>query len=264
MKDTLPINRTMKSTVQIAAGLVVSLLQGMSNPVSAAPLCSAQSGPTRVRVVELYTSEGCNSCPPADEWLSTFKASQAQSGAVIQAFHVGYWNYIGWVDRFASPAHITRQRKIASLNRLTSIYTPQAVRDGRDWPDWHRAVASSPGTSKESALVSIQIREVAQDQFEALVLPLVGATGAWSAYWTVTEHGHNSKFKSGKSAGELLRLDYVVRQYTPAGDYAPVTNSPQKLTFRTIAFTPGHPRQINLVLYDPKSGKTLLALSASC
>lgn len=148
----------MKSTVQIAAGLVVSLLQGMSNPVSAAPLCSAQSGPTRVPVVELYTSEGCNSCPPADEWLSTFKASQAQSGAVIQAFHVGYWNYIGWVDRFASPAHITRQRKIASLNRLTSIYTPQAVRDGRDWPDWHRAVASSLGTSKEPALVRIQIR----------------------------------------------------------------------------------------------------------
>jgi hypothetical protein len=255
---------SMKSISPKAAGLAISLLLLVLAPTSAAELCAAQSGPTRATVVEIYTSEGCSSCPPADQWLSTLKASQAGSGTVIQAFHVGYWDYIGWVDRFASPAHTTRQRKIASLNRLTSIYTPQAVRDGRDWPDWHRAASSNLNATKESAAVNIVLKEVAPDQFEALVTPVDGTPGTWSAYWSVTEHGHSSKVKSGENAGELLRHDYVVRQYTQVGDYPLATKTPQKLTWRSVAATPGHPRQINLVVYDPKTGKTLQAVSASC
>lgn len=257
----------MKSTIPKAVGVAFLLVQLIFAPISAAELCTAQSGPMRATVLELYTSEGCSSCPPADQWLSTLKVSQATTGAVIQAFHVGYWDYIGWVDRFASPAHTTRQRKIASLNRLSSIYTPQAVRDGRDWPDWHRAAASGLGTAKEPAAVSISLKEVAKDQFEAMVAVAegtAGTVGVWSAYWSVTEHGHSSKVKSGENAGELLRHDYVVRQYTQAGDYPLAIKPPQKLTWRSIAATPGHPRQINLVVYDPKTGKTLQAVSASC
>lgn len=254
----------MKSTIPKAVGVAFLLLQLILAPISAAELCTAQSGPMRVTVLELYTSEGCSSCPPADQWLSTLKASQATTGAVIQAFHVGYWDYIGWVDRFASPAHTTRQRKIASLNRLSSIYTPQVVRDGRDWPDWHHAASSSLGAATEPAAVKIVLKEVATDQFVAVVTPVDGAMGTWSAYWSVTEHGHGSKVKSGENAGELLRHDYVVRQYTQAGDYPLAIKTPQKLTWRSIAATPGHPRQINLVVYDPKTGKTLQAVSASC
>ena len=254
----------MKSINSKAAGLAISLMQLVLVPISAAQLCSAHSGPTRATVIELYTSEGCSSCPPADQWLSTFKSSQATSGAVIQAFHVGYWDYIGWVDRFASPAHTTRQRKIASLNRLTSIYTPQAVRDGRDWPDWHRTAAASLSVAKEPTGVNIVLKEVATDQFEAVVTVAEGTAVTWTAYWSVTEHGHSSKVKSGENSGELLRHDYVVRQYTQAGDYPSNAKMPQKLTWRSIAATPGHPRQINLVVYDPKTGKTLQAVSASC
>ena len=254
----------MKSTIPKAVGVAFLLLQLILAPISAAELCTTHSGPMRATVLELYTSEGCSSCPPADQWLSTLKASQATTGAVIQAFHVGYWDYIGWVDRFASPAHTTRQRKIASLNRLSSIYTPQAVRDGRDWPDWHRAASSSLGAATEPAAVKIVLKEVATDQFAAVVTPVDGAMGTWSAYWSVTEHGHGSKVKSGENAGELLRHDYVVRQYTQAGDYPLAIKTPQKLTWRSIAATPGHPRQINLVVYDPKTGKTLQAVSASC
>ena len=73
----------------------------------AAP-CRAQSGASRIPVIELYTSEGCSSCPPADRWLSQLKTAASQGKVVAQAFHVGYWDYIGWVDRFASPAYTTR------------------------------------------------------------------------------------------------------------------------------------------------------------
>jgi hypothetical protein len=176
---------------------------------------------------------------------------------VVQAFHVGYWDYIGWVDRFAAPAYTTRQRQIASANGLGSIYTPQVVRNGRDWRDFSRAL-----TGNEPAQAQISLARLTStpqgDQFEATVAPTADAS--WSAYWTVTEHGHSSKVKSGENAGEFLQHDFVVRQYTPAGDY----KGPARLTLRSLAADPQHPRQVNLVVFEPKTGKTLQAVSLSC
>ena len=229
--------------------------------------CAAQSGATRAPVIELYTSEGCSSCPPADKWLSSLKTSGTDkataNGPVVQAFHVGYWDYIGWVDRFASPAYTTRQRQLAALGGQSSIYTPQAVLNGRDWRDWYGAGGRLPA-GKEPAGASISLRQLADDQFEATVTPVAGMASSWSAYWTVTEHGHSSKVKSGENAGEFLQHDFVVRQYTPVGDYPVDAKTPHKLVWRSIAATPGHARQINLVVFDPKTGKTLQAVSASC
>ena len=236
--------------------------------------CAAQSGPFKTPVIELYTSEGCSSCPPADKWLSRFKSSAGgkvdgkagDANPVVQAFHVGYWDYIGWVDRFATPAHTTRQRQIAAQNRQSSIYTPQAVLDGRDWRDWQRSEPTRMGAVPEPARVGISLRQVGRDQFEALVTPAAGHSGAWAAYWTLTEDGHSSKVKSGENAGEFLQHDFVVRQYTPAGDFSAASQNPaaQKLNWRSIAATPGHPRRINLVVYEPTTGKTLQALSMAC
>ena len=274
----------MKFTTQLIA--FYALLTGATASFGAQNSCAAQSGATRTPVIELYTSEGCSSCPPADKWLSTLKTSGAEGGlvngvansaannaasgainaAVVQAFHVGYWDYIGWVDRFASPAYTTRQRQQAALGGQSTIYTPQAVLNGRDWRDWYGSGRRLPA-SKEPAGASISLRQVADDQFEATVTPIAGAapTGStWSAYWTVTEHGHSSKVKSGENAGEFLQHDFVVRQYTPVGDYAVDAKTPQKLVWRSIAATPGHARQINLVVFDPKTGKTLQAVSAGC
>ncbi|WP_296919674.1 thioredoxin family protein [Polaromonas sp.] len=222
--------------------------------------CIASSGSLVTPVLELYTSEGCSSCPPADQWVSGFKGKDV----VVQAFHVGYWDHIGWVDRFASPAHTSRQREIAAQNRLRNIYTPQVVVNGRDWPQWGNAQSRITG-SRSIATVHVSLKRLADDQFEATVTqaPATDAAQAWSAYWTVTEHGHSSKVKAGENAGEFLKHDFVVRQYTQAGVYKS-GSTPQKLAFRSIAATPGHERQINLVVFEPQSGKTLQALSLSC
>src|SRR5215208_1074952 len=107
---------------------VCALAWAGSAPASSAA-CKAESAASLTPVIELYTSEGCSSCPPADRWLSTLKPSVAAGRAVVQAFHVGYWDYIGWVDRFASPVYTERQRRIASLNHRSGIYTPQLVRN---------------------------------------------------------------------------------------------------------------------------------------
>jgi hypothetical protein len=224
--------------------------------------CAVASGPTITPVVELYTSEGCSSCPPADKWASTLKGLAASGGAVVQAFHVGYWDYIGWVDRFAAPAYTNRQRDIAAKNNLRSIYTPQAVLDGKDWPRW-----GGKPENKEPARATISVKQLGADQFEASVKPVAPAT-SWSAYWTVTEHDHNSKVLSGENKGEFLKHDFVVRQLVQAGQYDVASKagdaSVQKLSFRSIASTPGHPRQVNLVVFDTKTGKTMQAVSLQC
>ncbi len=221
---------------------------------TAAIACKAESGSRRTPVIELYTSEGCSSCPPADRWLSSLKGAAASGQAAVQAFHVGYWDYIGWVDRFAAPAHTQRQRQLAAHNGMRNIYTPQLVRNGRDWRDWGRALGS-----EEPAAARIAIRQAAGDAFEATVEPLAGA-GAWSAYWTVTEHGHSSKVKAGENAGELLQHDFVVRQYVPLGAYQGV----QQLRLRPVPAQAGHSRQVNLVVFDARNGKPLQALGMGC
>ena len=80
-------------------------------------------------VVELYTSQGCSSCPPADEYL---RKLAAQPGVIALALHVDYWDYIGWTDRFGNPQFTERQKKYARAARSNTIYTPQMIVGGVD------------------------------------------------------------------------------------------------------------------------------------
>ena len=222
--------------------------------------CQAVSAAHITPVVELYTSEGCSSCPPADQWLSTLKAPVAQGKVVAQAFHVAYWDYIGWTDRFANPVYTTRQRQIGDKNKLRSIYTPQVVRNGLDWrPDFETGERALTLGTVESSHVLLRLQRTAPDAFEASVAPAEGVD-SWSAYWSVTENGHSSRVKAGENAGETLKHDFVVRQYVPVGDY----RGPQTLKFNAIASPPGNARQVNLVVFDGKTGKTLQALGVGC
>lgn len=242
----------MPTVLRFAA--VTFILASCGTAIAAGPGCQANSAATLTPVIELYTSEGCSSCPPADRWLSGLKSSAAKGAVVAQAFHVGYWDYIGWVDRFASPAHTVRQKQVAARNSLSGIYTPQLVRDGRDSRAYQAGFANS-----EAPRARIVMTRGTDDTFEATVEP-TRADARWSAYWSVTEHGHSSKVRAGENAGESLQHDFVVRQYVPAGDY----RGPANLVLRALPAQPQHPRQVNLVVFDKQSGKQLQALSLSC
>lgn len=217
-----------------------------ASPVS--PGCFARSGALRTPVIELYTSEGCSSCPVADQWLSTLKGKSV----VAQAFHVSYWDYIGWADRFASASNNTRQRQLASANRLATIYTPQLVKNGLDSRDY--ASAAQP---ELVATVNIELQSSgSQNQFEARIEPQPGVR-QWAAYWTVTEDGHQSRVKAGENAGATLKHDFVVRQYVPVGQY----EGSKTLTFVSLAPQVQYPRRITLVVFDPRTLEPLQAIS---
>jgi hypothetical protein len=222
--------------------------------------CSAKSAAQLVPVIELYTSEGCSSCPPADEWLSTLKAAHKEGKVVAQAFHVNYWDYIGWKDRFAAPAYTQRQRELSARTNLNSIYTPQVAKNGLTVRGYDEKSILANNTPAQA---SIELQQTEANRFEAKIAPAQSGA-AWSAYFTVTEHEHLSIVTSGENKGEALKHDFVVRQYVPLGLFS----GAQTLKFSSLAptLTNGktHPRQINLVVTDPKGGKALQALSLGC
>ena len=235
--------------------LAAALLATAALAGAAAPACEAVSRPQRTPVVELYTSEGCSSCPPADRWLSGLKAAAADGRVVPQAFHVGYWDQLGWVDRFALAANTARQKELAAANGLRTVYTPQLVRDGRDWPDRDSALL----TRGETARATIRLARIEPDLFEATVT-LLAPGQSWTAYWTLTEDGHASKVRAGENAGTVLRHDFVVRQYVPVG----MRRGPQQMQLRAVPRDGEAPRAVNLVVVDPATGQPLQALRLAC
>jgi len=238
------------------AGIAAVAGHGSARAVDA---CTAASPRQIVPVVELYTSEGCNSCPPADRWLSKLKADPA---VVALAFHVDYWDRLGWKDRFASPAFTARQASQQSSNGARFSYTPQVVVDGRDRTDWSRASLSTP--ARPAAAVDVAVAHEG-DRFVATVTPAAGAPQRLAAYWAVTEQGHVSAVKAGENEGVTLHHDFVVRDYEPVAAWAARGGAPATFSFRpTTAADAAHPRSVNLVVVDAATGRPVQAVKVAC
>ena len=105
--------------------------------VSAHAETTLRSGPQRVSLLELYTSEGCSSCPPAESWLGGLKTDGRLWKEIVPvAFHVDYWDDLGWKDRFAKREYTSRQRAYSTIWGNSSVYTPGFVLDGQEWKGW--------------------------------------------------------------------------------------------------------------------------------
>ena len=227
----------------------------------AAGSCSARSGPGVAPVVELYTSEGCNSCPPADQWLSRLKADP---GVVALAFHVDYWDRLGWKDRFSSAAYTQRQAQSQRSSGARFSYTPQVIVDGADRPEWSRISAPLSAKGRPASTVDVSLARDG-NRFTASVAAAPGAPAHLAAYWAVTEQGHVSAVKAGENDGATLKHDYVVREYKPVAAWRAAPEAPATLEFEaTVAADASHARQVNLVIVDADSGRPVQALKLGC
>jgi hypothetical protein len=243
------------------AAALLTLLVATAVQAQATGHCSARSGPAVAPVVELYTSEGCSSCPPADAWLSRLKADP---GVVALAFHVDYWDRLGWKDRFASAAYTQRQAQSQRSSGARFSYTPQVIVDGVDRPDWSRA--GSPSSARGRAAATVEV-SLARDgnRFSASVATTTGAPVRLAAYWAVTEQGHVSAVKAGENEGATLRHDHVVREYKAVDAWRVAPNAPALLAFEsTLAADAAHARAVNLVIVDADSGRPVQALKLGC
>src|SRR5215813_11317035 len=167
-----------------------------------------ESGDTQISLIELFTSEGCSSCPPAEKWLSALKSSSdLWKRAVPVAFHVDYWDHLGWHDRFAKPEFTSRQQRYAAAWGGNSVYTPSFVVNGKEWRNWFGGNAIATGSTKVGVLrVSLGgggkltatfVPETTQPRASALNVALLG-------------NGLESDVKRGENSGRKLRHDFVV------------------------------------------------------
>ena len=194
------------------------ILMLTAQPAAAAE-CTARSGPRTAALVELYTSEGCSSCPPADRWLSSFTPVVGNGDVVPLAFHVNYWDYIGWKDVFADARYTERQRERAAAAGARSVYTPQVVVGGRDFPGWRSrqsATAAFDAIRRKPAAVVIDVAvRVAPDRSltaEVEASAQAGLARSDLALLTVvTQNGLASRVTAGENRGEKLQHDFVVR-----------------------------------------------------
>ena len=164
------------------------------------------SGTKQTQLIELYTSEGCSSCPPADRWLTRLKEDPGLWREFVPvAFHVDYWDYIGWTDRFAKPSHAARQRQHAKLGNVKTVYTPGFVVNGTEWRGWFRRQAL-PDNSSESGSLSATLTDgeltlsfKPSDQYSQIIAT-VAALGADSI----------SEVSRGENANKTLTHDFAV------------------------------------------------------
>ncbi|AOW12605.1 hypothetical protein LPB72_16335 [Hydrogenophaga crassostreae] len=202
----------------LAAGLLLA-------PLAQAAVCEATSGAKPPMVVELYTSEGCSSCPPADLWLSTLND---QPGILPLAFHVNYWNHLGWQDRFATPATTQRQHQVRAVQKGKYVYTPQVVLNGQDHRGWR-------GETPATLLMAVQTNQASTPSLKLVregrrVTAAVGAIGGASTlagYWAVLQDGLVSQVTRGENAGETLTHDHVVSLYQPVSAWT--ASEPRRL-----------------------------------
>lgn len=198
----------------------------VAGPVRGAE-CRLDSPAQRVTVVELYTSEGCSSCPPADRWLSSLPGEGVlPDNAILLAFHVDYWNALGWPDRFSRPQYSERQRGLAARSGASFVYTPQVLVDGRDF----RAGRSTRNLRTRLAEIN---RQPAKAQISADVRGSPGelrirgragltsvAAGTGAQVWiAVYENGLSTQVRAGENSGARLNHDFVVRDLS--GPFGP-------------------------------------------
>lgn len=180
------------------------------------------ASPPRIVIVELFTSEGCSSCPPADALLKELSEQQKVEGVQIVALeeHVDYWNHLGWKDPYSAAEFSQRQNDYAQVFRTDGVYTPQMVVDGQSEFVGSRSLAAREAIQKaanqpkaEIALVGGANSSPGKPAFEVQVkslggISLRGETELWIA---VTEKGLQTDVKAGENSGETLKHAAVVR-----------------------------------------------------
>jgi hypothetical protein len=187
-------------------------------PVAAYANCDVRSGPNTAALVELYTSEGCSSCPPADKQLSRLRQALDPAAEVVPlALHVGYWDYIGWKDPYAQEKFGGRQSWLVHANQRYTVYTPQFFVGGAELRGWRGGLRDKvQQLNARPAAADIRVRaRITSNGALALKAEATARAGSEPAalYMAVAESGLVSKVERGENGGVTLAHDHVVRAW---------------------------------------------------
>ncbi len=234
-------------------------------------VCSAASGAQRTAVLELYTSEGCSSCPPADKWVSELPARKLDTPRLIPlAFHVDYWNYIGWTDPYAQSRFSDRQREHAKRRNAGFVYTPQLLLNGQDY---RRGMLFDD--------IDSRVRAINQSKpYADITLTVTGDNGTLAGtvvaaarsgqppgaqlYVALTENKLATAVKAGENKGRTLQHDFVVRDLAGPVMLDSAGRARDQHTFKLDPSWKTRDLAIVAFVQHPQSGEVWQALSVAC
>ena len=201
--------------------ILVALCCLSQNALAEALSFKANSSSHPVALVELYTSQGCSSCPPADKWLSSLEASGFSKDQVIPlALHVDYWDYIGWKDQFSQASFSKRQTEYRKRKRSSSVYTPQIIFNGEDVRRV-RFENQINSLQKERAVVDFGATAVLNDDLLQVTIDIqrMDKLAINSRLkLVIAENNLVAHVKTGENTGRTLHHEHVVRSWLDAGD----------------------------------------------
>jgi hypothetical protein len=193
------------------AALLAGLL--LVSPANAGSVLELESPVEQATVVELYTSHGCSSCPPADRWLRRFLDHPDLWRQVIPlSFHVDYWDRLGWPDRFASPRFSQRQRDYRIAGHLSGVYTPGIVVGGREFRGWFRGSRADLSPGPEVGSLSLTVHDGGRTELR------FDPSDGWqpqplTAHLVLLGFDLSTPVHGGENAGRTLDEDFVVLGY---------------------------------------------------
>ncbi len=222
--------------------------------------CTAQSSSKRQPVVELYTSEGCSSCPPAEQWLGQ-QFGATDPNAIALAFHVVYWDYLGWKDQWAKPEFTQRQRWLSAKQGLSTIYTPGIFLSGLEWRDWDNRSQVNNQLAQLKQQNSPIVLRIEQTEGN----PIANVATRWSdpskpnnpnvqLFIATTRAPFSNKVNAGENRGETLSHAHVVRQWL--GPFVQNAQGQINATAKLL----GDDQTLIAIAQDTKTGQVIQAL----
>ncbi len=207
-----------------AIAATILMLAAPVVPAAAYAQCRATSPDFTIALIELYTSEGCDSCPPADRWFSKMALGPTTARSATLAFHVDYWDRLGWRDRFGNAAFTARQHEEVQRQRGGFAYTPQVLIAGRDFAPWREpaqpeaAIAAANARPPKATIeLSAQTRGARAAEVELSVrVPEARDRANARVHVALVQSALVSDVGAGENAGKRLSHDHVVREWRAA------------------------------------------------
>ena len=188
----------------------ICLFAMLAGVTAAAGPVTFQSAGRQTALLELYTSEGCSSCPPAEAWLSKLKTAPGLWNEFVPvAFHVDYWNNLGWRDKLSSERFSDRQRSYAQAWSAENIYTPEFVLNGREWRNWPGFRGAPSASENKVGILRINSDDGGHWQITFNPTDNKGVTD-YEATVAVLVSGLNSEVTAGENSGLVLNHDFAV------------------------------------------------------
>ena len=160
------------------------------------------------KIIELFTSEGCSSCPPAEKWMNQLSAhNQLWKNLFPVVFHVDYWDYLGWKDKLASPEYSERQRNYVRKGRGKSVYTPGFFLNGKEWRSWFNDQNVFPEFPQTKGVLKAKVQQ------GGITVSYSGSSRNTILSLSIMQSGLFSVIKGGENAGKKLDQDFIVREF---------------------------------------------------